>query len=269
VTLLFAQRIFSRLVGLICAIQACVVAWFGPVVVYGSDDILLAWGWVFPFVALPVAALVGWLVTSVLDTLLLVGIAGTGLPNWPRFAFLASITVALLSASSYFLLTYGDQDIRWSEEVKLRDGSKIVVTRRAIGNSIGSSKVNPTGWLPSNYEIDLSAVLSVRNPTVWRSPVRPVLLERNTAKATWVLVAEPSHCGAHTESGQSPPAFRAFELQGQAWKEVAVPKELLGRPYNLLVAPRFTGEPSVLSAEKVADRNSYMSTPVVRAYGDC
>jgi hypothetical protein len=265
------RRFLGAGVALVCGVQAAVAVFFAPVLIYGDDQVLLLWGWIAPVVALPAAFVVGWLVRSIVNGLL-AGHSSSNIVTLRRFAVVAVVVVTLVTAISYVMLTHGDQDIRWSEEVALRDGTRVVVSRRVIGNSFGRPKVQPDSWLPSTFEIDMSALPSLSHAPVWRSSLRPVLLERNSSDGTWVLLAEPKHCGEWYDLGKPAPPYGAYELRGGAWVQVAVRRELLGYSANLLVAPRFTGERPTIGAAEIADRNTVGprdAWPVIKADSAC
>jgi len=206
-------------------------------------------------VALPTAFLVGRLAHLITDSLL-PGDSSSGVVSWCQFAGVASVIIALGAATSYAMFTHGDQDIRWSEEVALPDGTTLVVSRRVVGNSFGRPKVHPDSWLPSSFEVDVSAVPSLAGAATWRSSMRPVLLEKTASNATWILLAEPKNCGEWYELNKPNPPYLAYELRRNTWARVEVPRELLGHPANLVVAPRFTGEPRIVSAAEVLRRNT-------------
>lgn len=271
VVLLHVRRVFSAVVGLVLGIQTAAAVFYAPVLIYGDDRILLLWGWIAPFIALPTAVLVGWLSRSIVRDLL-PGNPTSAIVGWSRFAGVASATLVLLAGTSYAMFTHGDEDIRWSEEVALHDGTTVVVSRRVVGNSFGRPRAQPDSWLPSGFEIDASVVPSSANDATWRSPMRPVLFERAASAAAWILLAEPKDCKEWHDLNRPNPPYLAYELQGGTWSRTEVPRELLGRTPNLLVAPYFTGEPSTLNAAEVARRNSEHSGPeglVTRAKSLC
>ena len=181
------QRFVSNSLALAFAVLAAVATFFAPIIVYGSDDILLAWGWIAPFVALPIALLVG---SAVRAGLLRAMPGGASAASSHRFTIVAATSAALAAASAYLMLTYGDRNLSWSEQLTLRDGSTLVVQRSVIGSAFGRSQRRAQDWLPSAFGIDVSSGVTFAGAQVWRSSLRPVLLDK-LDNGSLVIVAEP------------------------------------------------------------------------------
>jgi hypothetical protein len=252
-------------------LHAAVAVFFAPVLFYGDDEVLLLWGWIAPFIALPVAYATGWLVRALIGSYLS---AGNEKATWVRVAKSTSFAGLLVAVITYFMATVGDRDVRWVEEAVLHDGSIAMVSRRVVGNSFGRSKVRPSDWLPTVYEVSVTSTTQSRTHVPsWQSPLRPVLLEKGGTVGSWVLLAEPKDCGEWYFLGKPAPPYVAYEVRKSGWSQVTFPPELLGRSANLLVAPRFTGEGPVVGAAEVVDRNTASvpkdAWPIIRESSKC
>ena len=147
--------VLAGFIAILAGIAAFVAVFFAPVVVYGNDSIMLAWGWVAPFVALPVGALVAWLTYRLLDNALQRS-ASAGPFGWVKAFALGALSLGGVLFIARSMQTAGDVDIAWSEEVRLNDGTQVLVKRHATGNVFGRSRSQPEGWLPSEYTIAIS-----------------------------------------------------------------------------------------------------------------
>lgn len=269
--LILARRIVGVALALMVGFLAAIVAFFAPVVVTGNLDILVIWGWFSPITVLPSAYFSGRFAYSAFDAQF-TGDSTGGADSWRRLLGVSAIAIVLVATTGYFVLTHGDRDIRWSEEVKLSNGTTAIVGRRVKGNAFGHAASRPEEWLPSVYEIDLSALPALSGAPVWRAPLRPILIDK-VPSGGWIVVAEPSLCGEWNEIGRPVPPYRAYELKGSKWTTLEVPQELIGLSANLLNTPRFTYEDSNVSAAEVFRRNTEGRRkddwPVVEAVAGC
>lgn len=269
--LLFARRFVGTALALVVGTLAAIVVFFGPIAVTGNEEVLLLWGWITGVLALPAAFFAGRLAHSTFNAQLS-GYSTTGTTTWRRFLGVSIAAIVLVATISYFILTYGDREVRWSEEVALGDGTTVLITRRVKGSAFGHPAARPEDWLPSVYELDLSALPSHSDAPVWRGPLRPILLEK-VPSGNWIVLTEPRLCGEWYKLGRPAPAYRADELKGGKWTLVEVPRELIGRRANLLFTPRFTFEDPRLSAAEVLRRNTEHRRkddwPVVEAVSGC
>lgn len=256
----FLQRTLSGVVAIACATFLAIAIFFAPVLIYGSDDILLAWGWIAPFIAFPSAFAVGWYVKAAHGRTI-----SAASPN--RIALVNITSILLVAACGYFVFTFGDSNFSWSEQIALRDGSTHVVKRGVIGNSFGRSQARPEDWLPSSFSIDVSKSFS--EAPIWHSPLRPIFLDILLPSGNLVLVAEPKDCGEWYQLGKPNPPYLAYELQQRVWTQIEVPQQFLGRSANLLRTPRFTGEQALILAPEVERRNNARPKdiwPVIRVF---
>lgn len=263
--------VLSGLIAIAVGIEAYVVVFFAPVLIYGSDSVLLAWGWIAPFLGLPVGALFAWLAFLMVDSRLQRSLA-TGSGGWFKASAVISLSLVGVALVAHAMQTAGDVDVSWSEEVRLNDGTQVLVKRRAIGNAFGRSKTHPEGWLPSEYTIEVSTVASFSTSSVWRSSLRPVLLDRDSTSNGWYLLAEPIDCARWYTMGKPSPPYLMYVGGAGGWVEERVDAKLVGKPANLLVSPRFTGEDMHVSASARQQRNDWGppdTRPIVRAVSKC
>jgi hypothetical protein len=256
----FLQGIFSGVIAIACAVLSAIVIFFAPVLIYGSYDIFLIWGWIALFVVIPSAFAIGWFVKAGLDRAI-----STLFPH--RITLVNITSILLLTACGYFVFTFGDVNLTWTEQMTLSDGSLLMVKRGVVGNSFGRSRIRPEDWLPSSFSIDVSKSFS--GVPIWRAPLRPILLDLTMPNGNIVIVAEPKDCSEWIQIGKPNPPYFAYELQDHMWTQVEVPLQFLGRSANLLRAPRFTGEQTLIRASDVEQRNNagpHDAWPVVRVF---
>lgn len=247
-------------IAIACGALSAIVTFFAPVLIYGSDDILLIWGWIAPVIAIPIAFAVGWLVKTLVR-----GIVSGAPPSRILLVYVSSIL--FIAACGYRISTFGDVSLAWSEQIVLQDGPTLVVQRGVIGNSFGRSRTRPEDWLPTSFSLDISKALS--EAPIWRSSLRPLLLDTVTPSGNPVVVAEPKTCGEWYQLGKPNPPFVAYELRHGTWTQIEVPSQFLGRSPNLLRSPKFTGEHSPIQASEVELRNNVGpkdAWPVIRVF---
>ena len=256
----FLQRFFSGVIAIACAVLSAIVIFNAPVLIYGTYDIFLIWGWIAIFVVIPSAFAIGWSVKAGLDRIIST--------VSPRRITLVNITsILLVTACGYFVFTFGDVNLTWSEQMTLSDGSLLVVRRGVVGNSFGRSRVQPEAWLPSSFSIDVSKSFS--GVPIWRAQLRPIFLDLVAPNGNIVIIAEPKDCDEWSRIGKPNPPYLAYELQEHVWTQIEVPLQFLGRSANLLRTPRFTGEQSLIRSSDIEQRNNYGPKdgwPVVRVF---
>jgi hypothetical protein len=135
----------------------------------------------------------------------------------------------------------------WKEEVRLSDGRLIVVKRTAKGSITRDIAMRATGWKPSETTLRIPQADSGAAPPVWRSNLIPVVMDYDTATATWSVVATYMWCSTWYEMGR--PAFpyvQYISAGGEAWRVVPLQPGWVGRRANLLTHIRPTGEPALI-----------------------
>jgi len=260
-------RFFAAAIANVVALEVFIGVFVAPVLIYGSDDVLLAWGWIAPFVGLPLAWIAGRVTHGFVHSALSRALLATD-RRWLKTGSVTLLALACVAGVGQFMRTYGNASVRWSEEVRLSGGQSIVVTRTARGNVFGHSRMKPEGWLPEEFTIEASSTLAAP----LRTSLRPVLLDRDPASGGFYVLAEPLDCGAWTTLGRPAPPYFQYLLDAHGWTRTDVDRRLLGRSANLLVLPRFTGEERMLSAEQVSDRNNAVPVdirPRIRPVSGC
>jgi hypothetical protein len=245
---------FSTIIAFLVAIQAFVAVFYAPVLVSGDDKILLAWGWIAPLIGIPVAYYAGKSAYRILHDTLEGSLRRNSLAS-SNFAFTVITPVAIVAAIGWLMWTYGDVNVKWSDEVRFDNGGSALVPRSAKGNVAGRSKAAPTGWLPKEFTVDVASIPGLTGTPVWHSQLRPVLFDKNPSTGSWFLLAEPAGCAAWYELGKPNPPYVMFVPNRNGWHSSQMPLELDGRGLNMLISPRFTSEERVLSAERIQARN--------------
>jgi len=181
-------------------------------------------------------------------------------------------TVVCVVSIGWFMRTYDDVHVQWSEQVDVNGGKSIVISRSVRGNLFGNTNVQPENWWPTEYTIDLPSSSSTTTPPSWRSPLRPFLLELDPASNTWYLIAEPFGCSVWKKFGEPTPPYFQYTLVRNAWVQGNLEPKHIGRRPNLLLSPRFAGEEKFVSPEASRNLNDYVpedSRPIIRAATGC
>jgi hypothetical protein len=261
-----AVSLFAALIALAMGAEVFVVAFFAPVVLYGDDKVLLAWGWIAPLVGFPLGALAAWIVFRLVSGMLSGTLAATS-QRWAKTLAAAALAVTVPALGAHFMRTQGDVNVVWSEEVLLSDGSSIVVSRQARGNVLGHPKSRPQDWLPSEFTISTPT----SHLSKWQSSLRPLVLDKGSGQS-WYLIAEPVDCGKWYQMGQPAPPYELYVHDLQGWKRIPMEDKYVGLAANLLVAPRFRFEDETVSAKAREARNDWGPAdnhPIIRSKSRC
>lgn len=264
-------RLFAVLIAIAVGVQAFVAVFYAPVVMYGDDQILLIWGWFAPFIGLAIGALAAWAAYRSVN-----GMLTRCLPPapfaWLRVLAIGAMAVAVPTVVAQLMRTQGDVEVAWSEEVRLNDGSLVVVSRQAIGNFFGRPKSRPEEWLPAEFVISTTSQSPDSRLSAWHSPLRLLVLDRDSSTNTWYLLAEPIDCGRWHDMGRPAPPYELYVHDAKGWKRTPMDAKYVGLSANLLEAPRFTGEDIFVTAKVRQARNEWGpadSRPVIRALSRC
>ncbi|KLD75414.1 hypothetical protein XhyaCFBP1156_19700 [Xanthomonas hyacinthi] len=132
-------------------------------------------------------------------------------------------------------------NLEWSEEVRLADGSTLIVDRTATGEKkyeIGG----PGGWNQTQMSLRIGPG-GTKPPPVWRDAFVPLLLDYEPATGTWSLVTSFYFCSTWYELGKPGLPYIEFQSrEGRAWARVPLESRLIGRESNLLTGPDADGE---------------------------
>ena len=192
----------------------------------GEPDFFLAWGWVAFWVS-PLVALAVWIVTTTLFYSMLVRRSAT---PWIT-AGLSLLLVAGVWLSIGEQLT-GIVNRRWTEDVRLADGSMVVVER--------SARIEHSHIVELDASMKFTGALA-HLPEL-RVPVEPLVLYMDEDTGGWVIVATTSRCEVLHARG--PPRFwfaadkpqtRYFEFRWRntAWVQTPLSAASIGQPANL------------------------------------
>ncbi len=266
--LLFA---FSLVMG---AIAACLMGglWFIAPGLFGIDGtIAFFWPVFVIFIGGPLALLVAVGVGRYLFRLL-VKIQDRVHRRATAMTLVLALPLAVSLAMGWFILTFGDVNPRWSEQVRLPDGTDVMVLRQAKGNVWAKLESRPDSWFPTEYILDLPRLGAAGAAPQWNSTLRPVLLDRDLSSGNWFVVAEPLGCNAWSAMGKPNPPYYVFVLDDKRWVRTQLPNSFVGRRPNLLLTPWFSGEQKVVLFEAAMARNDavpFDQRPVIHAKSGC
>ena len=158
----------------------------------------------------------------------------------------------LLFAIALLLAGCDHASVRWSEEVQLTSGERVLTERTARGNTF-SQPGGSSGW---GRDVEMTLAISntatdIETPPEWRSPYAPVLLEYEADSGAWVIIATFYYCEGWYELGRPMPPYIQFRsINGGAWEALPVQSHYLQRQTNLLAKPRTRGESNLVTREE-------------------
>ena len=154
-------------------------------------------------------------------------------------------------ASALMLVGCDQASVRWSEEVRLKDGQMIVVKRTAQGKTY--SELGGTGGWRDPVQMSVSIAPTpggIKPPPEWRDNYVPALLDYDPHSKAWSIVATFYYCSTwHAMGRPIPPYIEYQSTSGGSWQRVPLEERLLDRETNLLTGPSTNGEPSLLKIE--------------------
>ncbi|MDB5801579.1 MAG: hypothetical protein JWL63_2518 [Rhodocyclales bacterium] len=166
-------------------------------------------------------------------------------------SFVLLLSVLLASACS------GTKKTDWKEEVKLADGSVIIVQRMAEAHVFG--EMGGPGGLR-----DLKESLQVVSghssiPLQWNDIYVPILLDYDKGRKEWLLVTSFYMCEDWYRLGRPALPYLEYRVRNGKWMQVSFDTGLIGRETNLLLGPNFSHrEPELLRLpEKIGRRGKY------------
>ena len=125
----------------------------------------------------------------------------------------------------------GGSERRWTEDVKLDDGSIIKIERMVSfseSDALGGGVYN---LVESDASLKFSGDLA--SLPVWRFPWKALVLYRNDDPGRWTIVATTTSCEVWLRNGRPIPMYWQFELFEDGWREVPLSKSSIGKKTNL------------------------------------
>jgi len=147
---------------------------------------------------------------------------------------LGLICLLIIGVVPVSLVTSGNVDLKWQEEVKMADGQILIVNRIAKGEQIGGHFGTTGGGGFKEKELTLDVVKlpdGWQPPPPWRTEWVPVLLDYQPEEHTWTIVATFFWC----KGPKSPPSlYTEYQSKsGGPWVVVPLEERLIGRSTNL------------------------------------
>ena len=144
----------------------------------------------------------------------------------------------------------GAGNLKWKEEVELKDGRLIVIEREAIYESGGDEiAINRSGSKIKGYVIRFSQPDGSGKPTEWHStkmdsqtyPEIPLVLEISSGQSViYTLLSTSQYCDVYSK----------YVYQNNVWSEELLPKKFEAHSTNLLFADKADLPPLLKLAEK-------------------
>lgn len=155
--------------------------------------------------------------------------------KWPLLA----LVVAVAAIGAVYLKDWlsGVRTVKWTEEVRLEDGSTMNLKRMAKVTKAGSV------YAAGPYYTDKDARIIFTGPhrslPDWRFPRRALVIYRDGATREWVVVATATSYDVIVKRGTSS-IYWEYRTVGDSWKEVPLSNASAGKKLNL-----YTSYPSM------------------------
>jgi hypothetical protein len=143
-----------------------------------------------------------------------------------------------------------DVDGAWREEVVLKDGRVITVSRQVTWEEI-----QPWGQAKSYAIKKASLSLPVPRAPEWRSSrENVVLVDFDEPRREYVVITTPATCGSYAAAGRPEPPYFEYRLREGRWQRVTFSRELASSYPNVLVYPNEGAEPPLVTAAEKLER---------------
>lgn len=126
----------------------------------------------------------------------------------------------------------GNLEKKWKEEVVLSDGRVIWVERTASMKTGG--EIGGPGFL-DGLQSTMIAKPQIGLPELkWNFPFAPILLDYNSVKNKWIIVATFYDCDSWYKLGRPKLPYIQYAQDTHGWKVIPLDDELIGRKSNLI-----------------------------------
>jgi hypothetical protein len=181
--------------------------------------------------------------------------------KWPLLALMGA--VAAIGALYVKDWMSGVRTVKWTEEVRLEDGSTMNLKRMAKVRKAGS--VYAAGPVYTDKEARIIFMGPHESLPDWRFPRRALVIYRDDATNEWAIVASSTSYDVIVKRG-IPSIYWEYRTAGDSWKEVPLSNASAGKKLNL-----YTSYPSMtkrhISARETAqlaeDRAVYEAFRVI------
>lgn len=162
-----------------------------------------------------------------------------------RSRYVLGVIAMLLLLAVTLALKFGlptfSHDKEWTEDVLLRNGQQITVTRKVIGSETLGGIGDAGGW-----EFKASEIHFPKNmpdaPGPLSTHFQPMVLDK-TAQGQWYVLAHIQMCDDWTLMGYPKLPYTQYNWVNGQWQQAALNSEFIGQTANLLVAIHKSGEP--------------------------
>lgn len=147
----------------------------------------------------------------------------------------------LLISSGLSLLLMGcDKTWRgsWQDEVKLHSGQSIWVKRTVEYTRNGRDYITKEGGniTSMTVKIEVPENSIAPPPPIWSFNAVPLLLDYDTKKKTWFIVASFFYCDSWEEAGKPALEQWQYEVENDQWIIKPLDTKLVGRMTNLMIS---------------------------------
>jgi hypothetical protein len=144
----------------------------------------------------------------------------------------AILLLALLTAASFVLAGCSKSEARWTEDVQLSTGERLVV-RRTHRFEVHAELGGPTSAFVLDATLE-SASGSTSLPT-WHAPLEALILDRDPdSSGEFIVIAATDTCPIWAARGRPEPEFWQFRTRAGRWEQVPFDVRWLGKASNLL-----------------------------------
>lgn len=163
-----------------------------------------------------------------------------------RSRYVLGVIAMLLLLAVTLALKFGlptfSHDKEWTEDVLLRNGQQITVTRKVIGNETLGGIGDAGGWEFKASEIHFPKKMPDA-PGPLLTHFEPMVLDK-TAQGQWYVLGIIQMCEDWTQMGYPKLPYTQYNWVNGQWQQALLNQEFIGQKANLLVAILKSGEPA-------------------------
>lgn len=185
--------------------------------------------------------------------------------------------VVIISLLGVLITCDGKVKQHWQEEVLLHNGKSLWVERDAVFNQESTSFLTIEKGIIYNMMVTIKVPENpiAPPPPIWSFNAVPILLDYDTEKQSWIMIATLFHCSSWSMAGRPKLATWQYIVENNQWVVVPLDSKYVGRRTNLSTSftddrvklTRITKE--VISKWKTFDNSIYNVVNGTRAPNGC
>ena len=131
---------------------------------------------------------------------------------------LTPLCVVILGLWLATSLSACSKSVSWEEEVKLKDGRQILITRTQYYESYSELGAPGDGWRPVKSSLKFKIEQASPYEIVWEESLGPLILEVQNNQP--IVVAVPNSCEEFNKHGRPSPSYVIFRYTNNSWQRI-------------------------------------------------